>query len=71
MKKLVPKEGKKQHFWAKPRGGTGTETGWYRYHHTEPIWYQTSGTSTTIPNVFGTGTKHSGTGTTMSKSPDF
>ena len=33
MKKLVPKEGKKQHFLAKSRGGTGTKIGWYRYQN--------------------------------------
>ena len=65
MKKLVPKEGKKQHLWAKPRGGTGTTI-------QNPIGTgtKTSGTDTTIQNVFGTGTKHSGTGTIVSKSLD-
>ena len=40
------------------RDGTGTtyaEAKWYRYHP--------SGTSTTLQNRFGTGTKHSGTDT--------
>ena len=32
--------GQNQQFWAKPRGGTGTKTGWYWYHLTEPIWYR-------------------------------
>ena len=31
MKKNGTKRGKNQQFWAKPRGGTGTKTGWYRY----------------------------------------
>ena len=61
MKKLVPNEAKKQHFWAKPRGGTGTKIGWYRYHLTESIWYryQDKWYGTILQNVFGTGTKHS------------
>ena len=35
MKKNGTKEGKNQQFWAKPRGGTGTKTGWYRYQNRE------------------------------------
>ena len=48
-----------QHFWAKPRGGTGTTI-----QNPFGTGTNTSGTSTTIKNVFGTGT-------TVSKSPDF
>ena len=55
-----------QHFWAKPRGGTGTTI-----QNPFGTGTNTSGTGTTIQNVFVTGTKHSGTGTTVSKSPDF
>ena len=40
MKKIGTKEGKNQHFWANPQGGTGTKTGWYRYPLTEPIRYR-------------------------------
>ena len=48
------------------KGGTGTtyaEAKWYRYH--------SSGNGTTLQNRFGTGTKHSGTGTTGSYNPGF
>ena len=66
MKKNGTKRGQKQHFWAKPRGGTGTTI-----QSPFGTGTKTSGTGTTIQNVFGTGTKHSGTGTTVSKCPDF
>ena len=66
MKKNGTKEGKKQYFWAKPRGGTGTTI-----QNPFGTGTKTSGTGTTIQNVFGTGTKHSGTDTTVSKSPYF
>ena len=39
-------------------------------HEVVPVLKQ-GGTGTTIQNVFSTGTKHSGIGTTVSKSPDF
>ena len=71
MKKDGTKRGKKKQFWAKPRSGTGTKIGWYRYTQQNPIGTgtDTSGTGTTIQNVYGTGTKQSGTGTTASKMP--
>ena len=74
MKKFGTKKGKNQHFWVKPRGGTGTKTRWYRYPLKKNPFgtdTKTSGTGTNLQNVFGTVTKHSGTGTTVSKSLDF
>ena len=66
MKRIGTKRCKISKFWAKPRGGIGTKTGWYWYHPTEPFGTGTkiSGTGTTIQNVFSTGT-------TVSKSPYF
>ena len=40
MKKNGTKKGKNKQFWAKPRGGTGTKTEWYRYQLTECVWYR-------------------------------
>ena len=68
------------HFWAELQLGTGTKQGWYRYHLSKgkmvPVpskWYRyhPCGTGTTLQNRFGTGTKHSGTGTTGSCNPGF
>ena len=69
------KRGQKVAFQGKTTKWYWYQKEWYQYHLTEPIWYRyhgtkTSGTNTNIQNVFGTGTKHSGTGTTVSKSPD-
>ena len=69
MKKYGTKEGKISISGKKFRSSTGTKIGWYRYHHKKTIGTgtDTSGTGTTIQNVFGTDTKQRGTGTTLPK----
>ena len=71
MKRICTKRCKISIFGQKLRGGPGTTqhkpigTGTI----TSGIGINTSGTGTTLQNVFGTGTEQSGTSTTVSKMP--